>query len=151
MDIRIGPVTDQNLDDCLSLSVSAKQSSFVPDVASSLDLAAKYPDAYPLAITTQGGRVVGFGLYGIDEITGNWKIFRMLIDQRSQGMGYGTAATRLIMDRLSTEHGASEVRIVFHDGNAIAEHVYAQLGFEVYGKDGNKVLAKAPLHTPLSD
>ena len=94
---------------------------------------------------------MGFGLYGIDESPGSWKIFRILVDQRSQGLGYGTAATRLMMDRLSAEHGASEVLITFHDGNAVAEHVYAQLGFEVYGKDGNKVLAKAPLHTPLSD
>ena len=151
MCLQIEPITSENRDACLSLSLHEEQRSFVPDVASSLAMAANYPDAHPLAIATKDGQVIGFCLYGVDENTGSWKIFRLIIDMVSQGLGYGTAATRLIMDQLQEKHGASEVLIVYNDGNAAAEHVFSRLGFKEYDRDGIKILARAVLPDPSAD
>lgn len=135
-------VTDQNRDACLALSLANNQDAFIPDVAAALEIPAAYPDARPLAIYNESEVVIGFALYGIDENTGNWKIFRLMIDQAYQGKGYGTAATREIIDILKTQNGATTILICYHEDNQVAKHLYKGFGFEEYGQDGTKVLAR---------
>ena len=66
MSVSIEPVTSNNRKACLALSLWSHQEGFIPDVASALAMAVDYPDTQPLAVTTEAGRVVGFGLYGLE-------------------------------------------------------------------------------------
>lgn len=142
MEIYLRDVTDQNREACLALSLASDQDAFIPDVASALEIFAAYPDARPLAIYNDSEVVIGFALYGIDENTENWKIFRLMIDQAYQGKGYGTAATREIIDILKTRNEAATILICYHEDNQVAKHLYKSIGFEEYGQDGTKVLAR---------
>lgn len=140
--VSLQDLTPEYTQACLGLSVSEQQLSFIPDVASSLELAANYPGARPLAICDRSGEVVGFGLYGVDEETGHWKLFRLMIDQKHQGIGLGFAAACEMIATLKQEHSADVVLVSYHEGNSVARDMYSKLGFEEYGQIGLKVLAK---------
>jgi diamine N-acetyltransferase len=132
----------------LQLKLDEKQGSFLPDVASSLEDAEKYEDAYPFAIK-EGSEVVGFGLYGVDEQTGNWKLFRLMIDKIHQGRGLGEKAMIQVIAELRQRRGAQDILLCYQEDNEAARNLYKKLGFIEYGKDGPKVLAKLLAAQPM--
>jgi diamine N-acetyltransferase len=140
--VSLQDVTLENTEACLGLSLPEEQLAFIPDVASSLAMAANYPDARPLAICAGSGEVVGFGMYGADRETGHWKLFRLMIDEKHQGNGLGIAAAREIIAILKQEHSAGLILVAYHESNTVARDMYSKLGFEEYGQVGSKILAK---------
>ena len=140
--ISIARLTHDTREACLALQVLPEQAAYLPDVRSSLELAAKYPKSIPLAISHSGHGVVGFALVGVDDATGLWKLFRLLIHAPHQGRGYGKLAVAAILTMLRTEQAATEVLVTYQEQNRAASRLYAQLGFSEYGKDGTKVLAR---------
>lgn len=74
--------------DVRSLLVSGEQKSFVVSNGDSLDEAEDNPGCVPLIIRAQG-LPVGFAMYALDEDDGNYWIYRLMIDARFQGKGYG--------------------------------------------------------------
>lgn len=140
--ISIARVTQDTRQACLALQVLPEQAGFLPDVRSSLELAAKYPTSIPLAISHRLHGVVGFALVGVDDATGLWKLFRLLIHAPHQGNGFGRHAVAAILAMLRTEHAATEVLVTYQEQNRAASRLYAQVGFSEYGKDGSKVLAR---------
>jgi diamine N-acetyltransferase len=135
-------VTDANRTECESMHVAIEQRSFIPDNRSSIELALKYPDACPLLVRIADGTSVGFVLYGIDEGTGEWKIFRLMVDERFQGLGYGRRILRSILERLQNEHQAKRVLVIYHEPNRAAARLYEREGFVEYARADGKVLTK---------
>jgi diamine N-acetyltransferase len=88
------------------------------------------------------GQAVGFALFGIDENSGEWKIFRLMVDEQFQGRGYGRAILRKLMERLRREHQVSKILVVYHVPNIAARQLYAAQGFVEYGRVDGKVLSK---------
>ena len=129
--IDLVPVDETNHQACLNLEISPEQEHFVPDIASSLEMARKYDQARPLAILYDG-EIVGFCLYGVDEASGQWKIYRLLIGAQWQRMGIGRQAMLALIKRLHEQHGAESVLLVYHRENEAAERLYNSLGFVVY-------------------
>ena len=130
-----------NVDDLLKVSVFDHQTEFVPSIASSIEMASTYDEATCLVIRADS-RICGFGLYGIDQETGNWKIFRLVVDQSLQGRGIGKQALRLMLDILLNEKHAKEVLIVYADTNAPAHNLYTSFGFVPYATRGDRILSK---------
>lgn len=141
--ITLQDVTESNREEVIRLTGNKNQHDFMPDVASSLKGLEKYPDARPLAITA-GNEVVGFALYGIDEVTGTWKIFRLLIDKQHQGRGLGKQALKAIVTEMKEKREATDILICYDEHNEVARRMYISFGFEEYGKNGSKILAKLP-------
>lgn len=141
--VTIEPVTASNSAAVIDLAVEEFQSEFVPDVASSLELAAQYADARPVALKERGA-VIGFALYGIDKFTGNWKIFRLLIDRNCQGRGLGKSALEQIVCEMRYIHRATDILVCYHPENQVARELYRRFGFLEYGLEDNKILAKLP-------
>lgn len=135
-------VTKMNRAECERLRVAIEQRSFIPDNRSSIELARKYPDARPLLARTADGTPIGFVLYGIDEGTDEWKIFRFMVDECFQGRGYGRRILRVILERLRNEHRAQRVLVVYHEPNRAAARLYAREGFVEYARFDGKVLTK---------
>tara|TARA_Y100000588_G_scaffold382020_1_gene468699 strand:- start:975 stop:1403 length:429 start_codon:yes stop_codon:yes gene_type:complete len=138
-------VTDDNREACLALTLESHQNAFIPDVATSLEMAAKYVDTRPLVIYNNKNEVVGFAQYGVDEETGEWKIYRLMIDAAHQGQGLDTATTRELIETLKTQHSAAAILLCYHENNQIARNLYRKFDFQEYGKDGTKILARLDL------
>lgn len=143
-DLQLVDVTEENLPGILDLQLHEHQQSFLPSIQSSIELAANYPDARPLAIRVNG-QIGGFALYGIDEETGSWKIFRLYLDKGFQSRGLGKQATQMLLDLIEKQHEATEVLIVYKASNKVAQRLFEQLGFREYARNGERVLSKINL------
>src|SRR4029450_577458 len=85
----------------LSLRVAPGQERFVSSVRGALDEAAQYPPAKPWdRAGFAGDEPVGFVMLSWNvepqppEIIGPWFLWKLLIDERHQGRGYGSEAVR---------------------------------------------------------
>jgi len=126
--ITLQPITKSNWKECVNLSVAADQTKFVPDNLYSIAEAQFYPDAVPLAIYDDH-QMVGFIMYGRDEQTHKWKIFRLMVEVTHQGKGYARAALQQVITEIARHPDSDEIIICYHNSNQAARNLYAQLGF----------------------
>lgn len=119
----------------LDLSVSEEQHSFVASNTYSLAQAFVQPECVPLALYVEN-KPVGFAMYCIDENDREYWIYRLMIDQRHQGRGYGRAAMLLLIDRIRSEMDEQRHRIFisFEPENEVAKSLYESLGFVPDGR-----------------
>ncbi|MEA4939194.1 MAG: GNAT family N-acetyltransferase [Christensenella sp.] len=119
----------------LDLSVSEEQRSFVASNTYSLAQAFVQPECVPLALYVEN-KPVGFAMYCIDESDREYWIYRLMIDQRHQGRGYGRAAMLLLIDRIRSEMDEQRHRIFisFEPENEVAKSLYESLGFVPDGR-----------------
>ena len=119
----------------LDLSVSEEQRSFVASNTYSLAQAFVQPECVPLALYAEN-KPVGFAMYCIDESDREYWIYRLMIDQRHQGRGYGRAAMLLLIDRIRSEMDEEQHRIYisFEPENEVAKSLYESLGFVPDGR-----------------
>lgn len=140
--IHLEPITPENLDDVLKLSVSADQQPFVSTVVHSLAQAWAYRDtAFPFAIYA-GDVPVGFVMLGYYEARTQYTLWKFLIDRRYQGKGYGRAALGLAAEYLHGTHRAREIYTGVSLGNEVAKRLYLSFGFRETGliQDGMEEL-----------
>lgn len=155
--LHLQKIDSRNVDEILSLSVRKDQKNFVaPNDMSIIE-------AY-IAIT-HNGHAFPFGLYDGDEAVGflmigydvddcwedapaiahgNYNLWRLMIDQRHQGKGYGRAAMGLALDFIATQPcGPAEcVWLSYEPENATARVLYQSFGFRETGEwDGEEVIA----------
>lgn len=137
--VTLEEITDANRDAVVALRVAPGQEMFVADVARSLADAAEYPQARPwYRAIVADGEPVGFVMVSWDpqpqppEIIGGYFLWRLLIDARQQGHGYGAAAVRLLADQVRAE-GAAELLVSYVPGEGDPEGFYRRLGFEPTG------------------
>jgi diamine N-acetyltransferase len=124
-----------------ALAVSAAQSEYVAGVAESLVEAAETPDACPWYRAVYADDTpVGFIMIS-DGITvanpvylGPYYLWRLLIDQRSQGRGYGGAALRLVVEYVRTRPGARVLLTSAVRGPASPIGFYLRQGFRATGE-----------------
>jgi diamine N-acetyltransferase len=140
-DVTLEELSPDNIDALLQVAVFDHQAGFIPSVASSIKLASSYEDATCMAVRA-AGQVCGFALYGLDEETDCWKIYRLVIDKAFQGSGIGKRALELLLDILIMKRKAREVLIVYDDANKAAHHLYCAFGFRPYGTRGDTILSK---------
>ena len=101
-----------------ALTVTAEQSDYVAGVAESLVEADETPDACPWYRAIYDGDLpVGFVMIsdGIPadhpEYLGPYYLWRLLVDHRYQGRGYGSGALALVVDYLVTHRPDARVLI----------------------------------------
>ncbi len=134
MAVELRPVTADNFDDLVRLSVRDDQQGLVTPNLYSLAQARVYPDWQPMGIYADG-TPVGFIMWGIaPDLSGpEWWIIRLMIAAGQQGRGYGRAAMLEALERLRCA-GAEAVYISFEPENAVAETLYRSLGFQDTGR-----------------
>ncbi|UCM86627.1 GNAT family N-acetyltransferase [Streptomyces marincola] len=145
-------ITDLNRPAVLDLRVAAGQEGFVDDVASSLREAAEHPELAPWARAVYAGeRPVGFVLLADGVAEGNpdvpWPFYlwRMLIDGRFQGRGYGRAALDAVTEHLRSRPDARELVTSVVPGKGSPLGFYVRYGFAETGEvfDHEQVLRLA--------
>ncbi len=119
----------------LDLSVSPEQKDFVASNQYSLAQAYVMPECVPLALYAEN-RPVGFAMYSLDLEDHQYWIYRLMIDQRYQGVGYGREAMLLLIAHIrglaDEEH--DRIYISFEPENAAARALYESLCFVPDGR-----------------
>ena len=133
--LRLVEIDRYNYLSVLDLSVSAEQRDFVATNQYSLAQAYVQPECVPLALYAEN-KPVGFAMYSLDADDHQYWIYRLMIDQRYQGVGYGREAMELLINRirgLSDEEHAC-IFISFEPENKVAKSLYESLGFVPDGR-----------------
>ena len=131
--IQIKPVTKDNLDKVLSLSVHDSQKGFVSTTAESLAQAYVHKDtAFPFAVSDDG-RIVGFLMMGFYEEKNYYTLWKLLIDRKYQHRGYGRKALELGVAFLKEWYGVPAVFTGVSPGNTAAKNLYRSMGFRETG------------------
>ena len=156
MTVTLREITDENREAVLALRLAAGQERFVSSVEESLAEAVEYPHAKPWfrAVYASGEKpeLVGFVMLSWNtepdppEIIGPWFLWKLLIDERHQGRGHGTAVVREVADLVRAE-GASELLTSYVPEDGGPAGFYRRLGFVPTGDVDNngEVIMRLPL------
>ncbi len=147
-DVQLREITDENRDAVCALRVRPDQEQFVASVARSLEDAATTPEGNPwYRAVYSGDEPVGFVMLSWNVppdrpgILGPYFLWRLLIDERYQGRGFGREVLTQIVD-LVRAVGATELLTSYHPGVGEPLPFYRQFGFQPTGEidDGEPVL-----------
>ncbi|MBQ7144082.1 MAG: GNAT family N-acetyltransferase [Oscillospiraceae bacterium] len=159
--IHLEKIDAKNIWDVLDLKVKRDQKSFV--ASNEISVVQAYAaqgtgcSAFPFAIYNDK-RVVGFLMIGHNEaalyeldgetppaaLKHNYSLWRLMIDKRYQGRGYGREAIRLALDFIRTwPRGIEEYcELSYEPENETARELYRSMGFVENGeKDGDEIVA----------
>ena len=126
------PLRDDERDAVRSLTVAAGQEDFVADNDESIEEADENAACVPLALRADG-EIVGFAMYALDADDDNYWIYRLMIDARQQGRGFGRAALRAVVDEIVAQPGCTRVILGVHPDNLRAAALYRSFGFRETG------------------
>lgn len=148
-------ITKENLRDYLRLKVAPAQEGLVAPNAVSIAQAHFHPEAWFRGIAA-GGTAVGFAMledwrqcpesapedWWREPYVGLW---RFMIDQRWQSMGFGAQALRLLIDHARAVPGTRAMLLSFVEGEASPEAFYRRFGFARTGEvsEGEHVMRLA--------
>ncbi|MBO4562211.1 MAG: GNAT family N-acetyltransferase [Clostridia bacterium] len=137
--ITLRPVTDENREAVIALSVREDQPFVAPNDASlkEADEANAEDPGYarPFAIYADE-RLVGFCMFAFDpedeDEEDRYWLWRFMIDKSEQGKGYGQAALSEII-KYFKENGADRLYLSTEPENELGLHVYHKAGFKETG------------------
>jgi diamine N-acetyltransferase len=140
MDVMLREITDENRVSVLALRVAAEQERFVGSARGALADATEYPQAKPWhRAVFVGDEPVGFVMLSWNvepqppEIIGPWFLWKLLIDARHQGRGYGSQTVRLVAELVRAE-GAAELLTSYVPDHGGPAGFYHRLGFVPTGE-----------------
>ena len=139
--VELREVTEKTLRDVLALEVAESQRRFVADNARSIAQAHFSEHAWFRAIYADGNPV-GFLMLHDEPARSQYVLWRLMVDRRHQGKGYGRRALEILIEHVRGRPGATELltSVVPHDDGP--QPFYEKLGFEATGEfeDGEAVL-----------
>ncbi len=129
-------VTDEDRAAVLRLERAPGQERFLGSMASHFEDAADDPDGKPrMWAVVAGGEVVGFVMIsdGVEVFDEDrvypFFLWRLLIDRRHQGRGYGSAAIEAVVDYLRDRPGADVLHTSTGPGDGSPVPFYEKNGF----------------------
>lgn len=136
MAVTLRELTDPDREAVLALRVAAEQERFVGgSVQNALADASEYPQAKPwYRAVFAGEEPIGFVMISWNcepqppEIIGPWFLWKLLIDERHQGHGYGSEVVRQVAEIVRAE-GATELLTSIVPGDGGPAGFYERLGF----------------------
>ncbi len=144
---KLGPVTlreitSENLHAILELSVADHQlKAYPPSNAYSIAEAHYSADDDPVWLRAiyAGATPVGFMMTSEAPAQGEYFLWRLMIDQRYQGSGYGARAVQLLIERIRQTDNPKTLITSHLQEDANAGRFYERLGFaytgDLIGKD----------------
>lgn len=135
MTVEFRAITKDNWFECTRLKVRDDQASFVATNVFSIAQAQFFPEVTAQAIYA-GDEMVGFLMHGedADENPNEYWVWRLMIDARYQGKGYGRAAMDTLITQLRANPTIDAVYLSYEPENHDAARFYARLGFEATGR-----------------
>lgn len=138
--VQLVSITAENVRAVCNLSVSMEQERFVASAAVSLAEAGVYPQAWCRAIEVPGVGLVGFVMLHDTTEEPGYMLWRLLVDRRFQGRGYGRAAVRSVAEYVRGRPGAVHLKVGARRGTGSPRAFYESLGFSPTGEatDGDE-------------
>jgi GNAT superfamily N-acetyltransferase len=138
--VTLREITEDNAQSVRALELAPGQERFVSTVADSLEEAGEYPQGNPWFRAVYADELpVGFVMLSWDvepqppEINGPWFLWKLLIDRRDQGRGYGREVVRQVVDLVRAQGGS--LLLTSHvPGEGGPAGFYARLGFVPTGE-----------------
>lgn len=121
-----------NWEECVNLRLRTSQGGLIAPNLYSIAESKVEATFLPLAIYSED-KMVGFIMWGIDPDDGEYWIYRLMIDEKYQGKGFGKAAVLEVLKQLR-ERGAGRVYVGYKPQNVVAASLFASLGFERTGQ-----------------
>lgn len=124
-------ITKDNWVNAISLRVREDQVKFVASNAVSLAQLNFLENFHAKGIYL-GDEMIGFTLYGLDEDDHEYWIYRMMIDQKHQGKGYGKQSIKLVIDDIRNikEKRHQTITLSYEPANEHAKRIYEKMGFQ---------------------
>jgi diamine N-acetyltransferase len=147
--VTLREIDDDNRAAVEALAVTEDQSRYVAGVAESLVEAAEHPDAAPwYRAAYVDDQPVGFVMISdgitVDnpEYLGPYYLWRLLVDHRFQGLGYGAGTLDLVVEHLRTRPDAQVLLTSHVVGPTSPVGFYLRYGFRLTGEvhEGEPVL-----------
>lgn len=128
--LHLKTITKDNWIKAISLKVREDQVKFVASNTVSL-AQLNFLENFHAKGIYYGEEMVGFTLYGIDEDDNEYWIYRMMIDQKHQGKGYGKEAVQLVIEdiRAMKEPHNQTISLSYEPDNEHAKRIYEKMGF----------------------
>lgn len=133
--IDLRKITEENFTDAFQLKLAPGQERFVSHPIRSLAQAYVYREqCQPFGIY-EDGTMVGYVMVIYDYDTPEYDIWCMMIDESSQGRGYGAAALDRVLDYIKTKPFGSSDRVTLtcNRDNLRALDLYRSKGFTETG------------------
>ena len=129
--LHLKTITKDNWIKAISLKVREDQVKFVASNTVSL-AQLNFLENFHAKGIYYGEEMVGFTLYGIDEDDNEYWIYRMMIDQKHQGKGYGKEAVQLVIEdiRAMKEPHNQTISLSYEPDNGHAKRIYEKMGFQ---------------------
>lgn len=129
--LHLKTITKDNWIKAISLKVREDQVKFVASNTVSL-AQLNFLENFHAKGIYYGEEMVGFTLYGIDEDDNEYWIYRMMIDQKHQGKGYGKEAVQLVIEdiRAMKEPHNQTISLSYEPDNEHAKRIYEKMGFQ---------------------
>lgn len=129
--LHLKTITKDNWLKAISLSVREDQKNFVASNVFSL-AQLNFLENFHAKGIYQDDEMVGFTLYGIDEDDHEYWIYRMMIDQKYQGKGYGKEAVKIVIEdiRNMKEERHQTITLSYEPTNEHAKRIYEKMGFQ---------------------
>ena len=128
------------------LSVSKGQEQYVASTTTILARAYAYRNARSQALLIYEDETpVGMVLYHDEDSLDAYIFSEILIDEQFQGKGYGTAATKLVLDRMKEDGRYHKVVLCYIEGNDAAKKLYEQFGFVETDRDEDEIIMELDL------
>ena len=125
----------------IPLSVSKEQEQYVAGTTTILARAYAYRNARSQALLIYEDETpVGMVLYHDEDSLDAYIFSEILIDERFQGKGYGTTATKLVLDRMKKDGRYHKVVLCYIEGNDAAKRLYEQFGFVETDRDEDEII-----------
>lgn len=155
--LKLKKINRNNIGEILKLEVFDNQKSFV--ATNNISIIEAYiaitenNDVFTFGIykddTAIGFLMIGFDVNSDDESVpkiakGNYNIWRLMIDKKFQGKGFGKKAMNLALEFINTfpSGTAKYCWLSYESDNNVARHLYKSVGFvETDGKDGEEIVA----------
>lgn len=137
MNIHFEPVNAENKAAALNLRIADNQHGFIETVEQCLLEASHCKRWHPVGIY-DGNTMVGFAMYGFFLWQylpfGRLWLDRLLIDEKYQGKGYGSAALDGLVKLLIQDYNCKKIYLSVYKENATAIRLYEKFGFAFNGK-----------------
>ena len=129
--LHLKAITKDNWLKAISLHVREDQKKFVAPNAVSLAQLNFLENFHAKGIYLDED-MIGFTLYGIDEDDNEYWIYRLMIDQKYQGKGYGKEALKLVIEdiRNMKEDHHQTITLSYEPTNEHAKRIYDKFGFQ---------------------
>lgn len=130
----------------IPLGVLKEQEQYVASTTIILARAYAYRNARSQALLIYEDETpVGMVLYHDEDSLDAYIFSEILIDERFQGKGYGSAATKLVLDRMKEDGRYQKVVLCYIEGNDAAKNLYEQFGFVETDRDDDEIIMELSL------